>query len=165
MRLKSNLRRALITLVVLGVGVQFVPYGRNHAAPPVLGEPTWDSARTRELARRACFDCHSSETRWPWYTHVAPVSWLVQHDVDEGRAVLDFTAWTRPSEEASESAESVLEGEMPPRPYLWLHPSARLDAADQDALVQGLTRTFGSEATGRDGEGDGEGDGEDEQDG
>jgi hypothetical protein len=59
-------------------------YGRDHSNPPVRIEPRWDRARTRELAVRACFDCHSNQTRWPWYSHVAPISWLVQHDVEEG---------------------------------------------------------------------------------
>ena len=58
--------------------IQFVPYGRSHTNPPVLSEPAWDSPETRVLAQTACFDCHSNETDWsPWYTKVAPASWLV----------------------------------------------------------------------------------------
>lgn len=136
-------RRSLIALAVLALAIQLVPYGRA-SNPTVVAEPAWDSPRTRDLARRACFDCHSNETHWPWYSRVAPVSWLVRHDVDEGRAQLNVSEWTRPSEEAGEAAGSVLSGEMPPKPYLLLHPTARLSAADRAALMEGLTRTFGA---------------------
>jgi hypothetical protein len=64
--------------------VQLVPYGRDHSNPPATGEPTWDAPETRALAKQACFDCHSNETEWPAYASIAPVSWLVQRDVNEG---------------------------------------------------------------------------------
>ncbi|MBK9383713.1 MAG: heme-binding domain-containing protein [Planctomycetes bacterium] len=124
---------------------QLVPYGRAHTNPPVVREPRWDSPRTRELAVRACFDCHSNETRWPWYSNVAPVSWLVQRDVDEGRAALNFSRFDQSQKEAHESAEAVLEGEMPPWFYLPTHPEARLTADEQAELVRGLRATFGGD--------------------
>jgi hypothetical protein len=133
---------ALLGLLALA---QVVPYGRAHTNPPVVREPSWDSPRTRELAVRACFDCHSNETRWPWYSNVAPVSWLVQRDVDEGRAELNFSRFDQPQKEAHESAEAVLEGEMPPWFYLPTHPEARLSAAEQAELVRGLRATFGGD--------------------
>jgi hypothetical protein len=124
--------------------LQFVPYGRDHTNPAVVREPAWDRPATRALAVRACFDCHSNETRWPWYSHVAPVSWPMQRDVDVGRRAVNFSEWDRPYEEAGESAETVLEGEMPPAMYLWLHPSAQLSTEEKPALVNGLTATLGS---------------------
>ena len=57
------------------VVMQLVPYGRDHSNPPVTAEPNWDSPETRALFKRACFDCHSNETVWPWYAYVAPFSW------------------------------------------------------------------------------------------
>ena len=143
--MKRILRRSLIVLLVLLVAIQLVPYGRSHDNPPVTGEPSWDSPATRALAQRACFDCHSHETRWPWYASIAPISWLVQHDVDEGREHLNFSAWDRPQKNADEAAEELAEGSMPLRAYLLLHAEARLDAADKAALVRGLTATFGSD--------------------
>jgi hypothetical protein len=122
---------------------QLVPYGRDHSRPPVVAEPGWDPS-TRQLAVRACFDCHSNETRWPWYSQVAPVSWLVQHDVEEGRRVLNFSEWNRPQEGADDSAESVLKAEMPLRTYLWMHPSARLAPAESRALAAGLSASLGA---------------------
>jgi hypothetical protein len=121
--MRRRTRNFLIVLTLAAVA-QLVPYGRKHVNPPVAAEPSWADADTRVFAKRACFDCHSNETRWPWYSNIAPVSWLVQHDVDRGRAVLNFSESTRTEEEASESAESILEGEMPPRLYVSVHKDA-----------------------------------------
>jgi hypothetical protein len=64
--------RILLGAVALFALIQVVPYGRSHTNPPVQSEPKWDSPQTRALAVRACYDCHSNETTWPWYTNVAP---------------------------------------------------------------------------------------------
>jgi hypothetical protein len=134
---------AVLLLLLL---IQLVPYGRDHSNPPVVREPGWDSPHTQELARRACFDCHSNETAWPWYSNVAPLSWLLQRHVDEGRAELNFSEWGtgREGEEAEELAEVVFEGEMPPRSYLPLHPEAILSRGEREALAQRLAATAGS---------------------
>jgi len=129
--------------VIFGL-IQFVPYGRAHVNPPVVVEPAWDSSRTRELAVRACFDCHSNETVWPWYSNIAPLSWLIQRDVDEGRDDLNFSEWQR-SQKADEAAETVREGSMPPGRYLPLHPEARLDDEELAALVAGLVASMGDD--------------------
>jgi hypothetical protein len=141
---KRLLRWGLSATVGLFVLLQFVPYGRAHTNPPVTGEPAWASPQTRELTVRACYDCHSNETKWPWYSHVAPASWLVQKHVDDGRAKVNFSQWNR-SQEGAESSEAVQEGEMPLRSYLIAHPEARLSSAEFEALVQGLAATFGTE--------------------
>lgn len=135
---------SLIGVVVVGVVIQFVPYGRDHANPPVVEEPAWDSEQTRDLAVAACFDCHSNETEWPWYSNVAPISWLLQRDVDEGREELNFSEWNI-EQEGDESAETVREGSMPPWQYTLTHPEARLSEADLDALEAGLAATFGDD--------------------
>jgi mono/diheme cytochrome c family protein len=144
-----------IGLGLLGtlLAAQLVPYGRDHNNPPATGEPAWDSSATRALAKQACFDCHSNETQWPAYSSVAPASWLVQRDVNQGRAVLNFSEWTRPQEEKKEASETVREGEMPPDAYTLMHAHARLKTADRDRLARGLAKTIGStpqqEANGR----------------
>lgn len=132
----------IAAIVVLFVGMQLVPYGRNHTNPPVLQEPQWDSPQTRELVKRACFDCHSNETRWPWYSNLAPVSWLIQRDVDEGRQKLNFSEWNRPQEGAEDVIEVIRSGKMPPLLYTLMQPKARLSPAEKQALVEGLQRTF-----------------------
>jgi len=124
--------------------IQVIPYGRDHSNPPVIAEPAWDSAETRKLAVRACYDCHSNETVWPWYSNVAPLSWMVQRDVEEGRETLNFSEWNRP-QEGDESAETVREGSMPPGTYLLTHPDARLTDAELTALAEGLATNLGDE--------------------
>lgn len=136
-------KRVLLACAVVLVGLQLVPYGRDHSNPPVVGEPQWSSPRVRELAKRACFDCHSNETVWPWYAHLAPVSWLVQRDVDEGREHLNFSTFTSDPRDADEAAELAESGEMPPWFYLPLHAEARLSEAETRELVDGLTATLG----------------------
>lgn len=136
----------LAVAAVVGFGlIQLVPYGRDHDNPPVTAEPAWDSPQTRELVHAACIDCHGNETRWPWYANVAPMSWLLQSDVDRGRDELNFSRWD--DEDARESGEdiveSILDGDMPPARYLPLHPEARLDPAEQQALVDGIVATLG----------------------
>ncbi len=127
------------------MAIQAHPCGRAQTNPPVRVEPKWDSPETRALAVRACFDCHSNQTEWPRYSYIAPVSWAIRHHVDEGRNELNFSEWDLPQEEAGEAAEKVLEGEMPLRNYVWLHPKARLTAEEKKALIRGLEATFGSE--------------------
>lgn len=133
------------------LAIQLVPYGREHDNPPVLTEPAWDSEATRALVKVACDDCHSNRTEWAWYSNIAPVSWLVQRDVDEGREALN---WSEPGGERDESAEQVREGEMPPWVYTLAHPAANLSDAERQALIDGLIATFGGEG----GEGGGSGD-------
>jgi mono/diheme cytochrome c family protein len=122
----------------LMVVVQFVPYGRDHTNPPVTQAAAFAPGPGRELARGACFDCHSNETVWPWYTNIAPGSWLVQRDVDEGRATLNFSEWDRPQAEVDELLEVVRDGEMPPTSYSLIHPSARLSDAERATLLEAL---------------------------
>jgi mono/diheme cytochrome c family protein len=132
--------------------IQVVPYGLGRTNPPVIMEPAWDSPLTRDLAKRACFDCHSNETQWPAYSRVAPVSWLIRHDVEEGRAVLNFSEWQRPQEEATEAAETIREGEMPLWMYRAMHSHARLTDAERDQLARGLMKTLGSHIEAESGE-------------
>lgn len=146
--MKDLVKRIIIWGLLIVVGgfllIQLVPYGRDHNNPSVTSEPDWDSQQTRELAQRACFDCHSNETVWPWYSQVAPVSWLVQHDTEEGRQHLNFSTWDSGGKgrEPEEAIETLTEGEMPPTAYLTTHPEARLTATEKQALVVGLRATI-----------------------
>lgn len=135
-------RTVLLVALGLFVLIQLIPYGHDHSNPPVTAEPAWDSPQTRALAASACFDCHSNETTWYWYTNIAPISWLVQHDVDEGRAVLDFSEWDRPQEGAGDVAEMIQSGEMPPSYYAMIHSGAKLSDAEKQQLISGLQATF-----------------------
>jgi hypothetical protein len=144
------LRRAGKVLAWVAVGfavIQLVPYGRVHDNPPVTAEPGWDSPRTRELAVRACFDCHSNETQWPRYASVAPLSWVVQHDVAMGREVINFSTWDRRFAVAPSSSTSILTGNMPPTWYRMAHPEADLSAAESSELARGLDATLRDDPT------------------
>jgi mono/diheme cytochrome c family protein len=139
----------IVTVVVLAalfVAIQFVPLAGAGTNPAVVAEPAWDRPITRRLAARACFDCHSNETRWPWYSRVAPASWLVARDTIQGRESLNFSEWgvAREQADGEDAAEEVREGDMPMPIYLALHPEARLDDAERDVLAQGLRRTLGA---------------------
>jgi cytochrome c551/c552 len=131
-----------IIIVIFIVILQIIPYGRNHNNPPVVQEPNWDSPQTREFAKRACFDCHSNETVWPWYSNIAPVSWLVQQDVDKGRQRLNFSEWGQ-RQNSGEIYEVVQEGFMPLAKYLPMHPEARFTPEEKSAFLKGILATFG----------------------
>jgi len=144
-------RTVAIGAPVLFLLIQAVPYGRDHDNPPVVREPPWADAETRTLAKRACFDCHSNETVWPAYSNVAPISWLVRHDVTEGRGELNFSDWkggARKKERPKEIRKAIEKGEMPPFAYTLTHPAARLGAEDRGRLVEGLVATAGQRGAG-----------------
>jgi len=123
--------------------IQLVPYGRAHKDPPVRSQPRWDSARTQRLFAQACGACHSNLTTWPWYSNVAPVSWLVQHDVDDGRRRFDVSEWLQqPQPSPDRVAEVVRSGKMPPLQYTAIHSEARLSSAQRAQLAAGLLRTY-----------------------
>jgi hypothetical protein len=130
------LRSVVVGALVLLVAIQLVPVDRSN--PPVQGVVDAPEPALAVL-RRACFDCHSNQTRWRWYAYVAPVSWIVAHDVEEARGELNFTEWNHASarqraKAAEESYEEASEGHMPLPRYLRAHPEARLTEADLSAL-------------------------------
>ena len=152
-----------VTLILVGFVVLLLALAavqaaaRNRSNPPVLSEPSWDSSETRQLARRACFDCHSNETRWPLYSRLPFVSRIIEDHVVEGRDHLNFSEWGVPGreqEEGEEAAEKVFEprhyaGEDGPLgvPYSLLHPRSRLSRAEREQLARGLIATLGGEGS------------------
>lgn len=125
--------------------IQVVPIGPQRTNPPVVNEPNWDSPQTRVLAKRACFDCHSNEIKWPWYSRIAPVSWLLANDVLEGRAAFNFSDWHAGDINSTVMAAQINSGRMPLPQYLWMHPSARFTDDEKKQLVAGLTSSLASE--------------------
>jgi hypothetical protein len=120
------------------VAIQLVPTAR--AENPVVEEEVVAPAEVMDVLRRSCYDCHSNETRWPWYTAVAPAKWLVHHDVLEGREHLNFSTWNRydaeeRAEKLEELVEEVDEGKMPPWFYTPLHPGSGISEADRAVLA------------------------------
>jgi hypothetical protein len=122
--------------IVLFLLIQLVPYGRNHTNPAAVNPVAWNNAQAEAIARRACYDCHSNETVWPWYSNIAPGSWLIQIDVDRGRRRLNFSDWN--GRRSGEFAEVIQGGEMPPIQYIILHPNAILNQSEKDILIQAV---------------------------
>ena len=138
--MKKLVKIALIVVATLALLIQLVPYGGSHDNPAVIAEPQWSSPQARELAVRACYDCHSNQSKWPWYSSIAPVSWLITSHVEEGRAELNFSRWDLKQRHIKDAAEEVLEGEMPLWDYALMHTEAKLSAQEQALLVTELKR-------------------------
>ncbi|MGH7933061.1 MAG: heme-binding domain-containing protein [Candidatus Binataceae bacterium] len=132
---KLMLAGALLAAGVVA-GIQFVPAMRDN--PPAAGEIT-APPEVAALLRRACYDCHSNQTRWRWYSHIAPLSWLIAHDVELGRKEINFSDWgsyypiTR-KRKLEWVDRALREQAMPPWPYRLMHPDARLSASDRALL-------------------------------
>jgi len=135
--------KILFWLLAILVAIQFIPFGHAHTNPPVTKDLKWSSPQIGDLMHRACYNCHSNETAWPWYSNVAPVSWLVQRDVNDGRRHVNFSEWDQPQRNDQDVAEQIKEGEMPPWFYLPMHPEARLSDAEKQTLINGVAQTLG----------------------
>lgn len=130
------MKKFLIFLVIVIVGIQFIPLEQNN--PPVEND-LFASNEVKDILRKACYDCHSNETDWAWYTKVAPVSWLVTSDVNNGRKHLNFSEWgnLRASEQdkiKEEIWEEVREETMPLWQYRIMHPSTKLSIEEKNVL-------------------------------
>lgn len=129
-------RKFMLATGVLLLLAQFIPVERDN--PPVRGD--FDGpAEVRDILVRSCYDCHSNTTRWPWYSKVAPMSWLVAHDVSEGREELNFSEWRtydpqRRAHLAAEMLEMVEQREMPLPIYILLHGEAKLTGTELHTL-------------------------------
>ncbi len=136
--MKKWLKRIGLGILAILIVAQFVPVERTN--PPERGQPN-APADVQAILRRSCYDCHSNETDWPWYSHVAPASLLMAHDVQEGRGEVNFSTWEkyderRKTRKLKEIAEQVEKGDMPLWYYLPLHPEAKLSAVERDLIIK-----------------------------
>jgi len=116
-----------------------LPHSGIHQQPKAAHQTVWDdpsvTPEVKAILRRSCADCHSDQTRLPWYARVAPVSWLITRDIDHGRQKLDLSNWPVHShDEAEEIGDAVASGKMPPWDYLLLHQQARLSPKEAAAI-------------------------------
>jgi len=136
-------KKILWGIVVLLIGIQFFrpernvgeAYGANDISKTVEVP-----ADVQAILERSCYDCHSNNTVYPWYTNVQPVGWWLAHNVDEGNGELNFSEFNtyklkRKLHKFEEIAEQVKEGEMPLTPYTFMHGNAKLSQEDQEKLV------------------------------
>jgi hypothetical protein len=151
-----------IILIALFAVLQLfnIPTLAQQTNPPVQQTPNWDSQQTQQLAQRACYDCHSNQTTWPFYSRVAPVSWFVTPHVLDARAELNFTEWGQTEGELEDIGEVVPRQRDHAPGYYTLHPNAVLSEQEQQQLLDGLRATISG--TGGEGEG-GEAEGEAEE--
>lgn len=155
----KNLATAGVIAVAVFIAIQFIPFPID----PVTEDPSAAiqvSQPVGEIMKKACFDCHSNQTRLPWYGKVAPMSWLVVHDINDARKHLNFSLWARyPADKKlkklKEVVEEVEEGEMPLASYRLLHSEARLTDSERNQIVEWfkneVNRSQGSGATGHEG--------------
>ena len=132
--MKRIFKYSFFSISLIFLGIQLIPVKRSN--PPVVSEVD-ASIEVKAILKRSCYDCHSNEVNWPWYSYVAPVSWLVAHDVKEGREELNFSEWGRHSGDAEmkeEIIEEIEEGEMPLPIYLITHPGASVSEQELTIL-------------------------------
>jgi hypothetical protein len=145
------MKRILVRVVLAGLAlflvIQLVPYGRDHANPPVTQAAVFRSAAVNRIVTDSCADCHSNLTKWPWYTNVAPVSWLVKSDVDGGRENLNLSEWNTPQPALENVVEAIQSGSMPPLKYKIMpnHSKARLSSKQKKQLVAGFTQLYATQ--------------------
>jgi hypothetical protein len=141
--MKAIVKKILIGLLVVLVAIQFIRIDKDN--PPVEESQefmtlTNPPAEIATLMKTACYDCHSHETKYPWYTNVSPVSWWVKDHIDEGREHLNFSVWgtysaKKAAHKLEECYEEVEEGHMPLPSYLWVHSEAKLSEEQVNLLV------------------------------
>ncbi|OQX80803.1 MAG: hypothetical protein B6D61_01550 [Bacteroidetes bacterium 4484_249] len=143
------MKKVLIILILILLVIQFIPSGLPDNNP-VAGQDIHDLISVPEnvslILRNACYDCHSQEVKYPWYSYVAPVSFLVARDIRVGREELDFSKWGELTKRKqikllSEISEDVEDGEMPMKIYPPLHPEARLTQEDIDLIIEWTEQT------------------------
>ena len=141
--MKKFLKRTGLALIIILIVSQFFPVDQTN--PPARGAAA-APAEVQALLRRACFDCHSNETVWPWYSQIAPASLLIARDVKEGRKEVNFSTWEkydekRKARKLKEIAKEVEKGDMPLFYYLPLHPEAKLSPAERKLIVKWATQS------------------------
>lgn len=128
------MKKILLILVVIFLVSQFVPINRTNPETDPNNE-IQANGEVKQILKRSCFDCHSNETVWPWYSYISPIKFLVEHDVEEGRSELNFSEWNKYSKKKKkhkleEIIEEIEEGEMPLDIYLVNHSDAEIKESE-----------------------------------
>ena len=142
--MKRILKWGISALVVVFAALQFFQPARTN--PPLKADFLKATAAPPEVAamfREACYDCHSDETRWPWYSRVAPMSWQVAQDVNDGRQHLNLSEWPadnpdRARKKIEDMSDEIDNGDMPLKKYTLIHRDARLTPEQRDTLTHWL---------------------------
>ncbi len=137
-------KHIILAVAVLFFAVQLIPLNREN--PPVIQAQTIYAAQSvpatvQSILQNSCNDCHSNETRWPWYSHVAPVSWLVVHDVHSGRRHVNFSQWAaypdkKKVDRLEQICDQVTNGDMPDGWYGFVHRGSRLTQEQRESVCE-----------------------------
>ena len=132
----------LVLFFIALIAIQFIKVDRTN--PPITGEINAPE-KVKVIFKEACWDCHSNETKWPWYSYIAPVSFFIESDVSEGRKHLNFSEWEkyndrRKSRKKEEIWEQVNNGDMPMKTYTYLHPKSNLDYTQKSIIKDWSTK-------------------------
>lgn len=127
----------ILAIVILFGLIQLIPYGKDHSNPVVTNTPKWNNPQAKVLFQRACADCHSYETKWPKYANIAPISWLIMSDIQEGRDHFNISKKVS-KKDIKEAVKQIREGEMPMWIYTLMHKDARLSNQEKETLIKGL---------------------------
>jgi hypothetical protein len=141
--MKKHFKKLSIAFLIIFILLQMYQPDRTNPTIDPTNALTLDPAMNPyidSLLRNACYDCHSNETRWPWYCYFSPASLLVSYDVHEGRKHMNLSEWGSLSAgkrmvKLSMMQEEIIEGSMPPFPYNSMHPGANLSKAERDTLL------------------------------
>ena len=144
-----RLTKCLLPVAAAAAAMQVVRYPRTN---PAVESDLVAPSEIKSALHRACYDCHSNETTWPWYSAIAPASWIIHHDVEEGRRRLNFSSWADYAEDPGTKAQkldeiskAVARGDMAPWYYRMLHPAAGLSDGERADLTRWVTQELGSE--------------------
>ncbi|MGI8787056.1 MAG: heme-binding domain-containing protein [Pyrinomonadaceae bacterium] len=142
MKAKKILKIIVVVLAVGFIAIQF--YRPDRMNPPIVQAETLEAnaqvpENVEAILKRSCNDCHSNQTNYPWYSNVAPFSWLLNNHITEGRQHLNFSVWAtsdknRKRRKLDEICDEVTNGTMPYNQYLWIHRDARLSEEDKKIL-------------------------------
>ena len=140
------MKLTIVILVVVIALIQLIPVDRDNPVSETTNEIAVQGP-VKELIQQACYDCHSNQTSWPWYSYVAPVSWFIAHDVHEGREKLNFSEWNLYSEKRikrklNDISEEIEEKEMPMPIYTIMHTKADLSDEQRKILINWANSYF-----------------------
>jgi hypothetical protein len=132
-----------IVVFLILLGIQFIPINKTN---PIITQDIQAPAEVKNILRTSCYNCHSNETKWPWYSNFAPVSWMIINDVSDARNKLNFSTWNKISFEKKEELmkdiwDEVRQEDMPLTLYTFIHPEAKLDILQKNIIKKWITGT------------------------
>ena len=137
------MKKILMILILVFIGIQFVPMNVPADLPVKDGDVLEASTEVQAILKRSCFDCHSSHTNFPWYSSIAPVSWFTKSHVKKAREKLNFSIWASYEDDKKlkylQKLPKAIESKMPMASYLAMHPEAKLSDTDKKIISDWAT--------------------------